>query len=203
MDKLIILLLLIAFSPWGRVCAGVPRFLVEGTVYFAGDSTLDIRGERRMAIPRGRKSVEIVDCAYTRQARVCRKIEAGALDSVTVWIPTAPERRHRVANLPDYGWCLHLGGDEQLSVLAYCKKGYRVAGNGGIWCRGKFVVLIKTPDGIKCYDNPGKMANGKFREEVAAYAAHDSALRQLILDSRTTRLKTIRMLELLSSTDNK
>lgn len=176
------------------IVAGVPRYLVEGSIYFQGDSIVNAEKPRMMAIPRGKRPVEIVSDAYTHSARVQCKIKAAGADSVVVWSPTTPGRRHRITMIPGYGWCLFLGGD-RLSVFAFCKKGYHVSGNGGVWCRGKFVILVKTPDGIEKFDNPSKMANDKFRKHIADLAIGDIELYQHILNSRTTRVKTVRLLE--------
>lgn len=150
----------------------------------------------RIKIPKKHDAVVLVENAYTKRVRKGLSIAPADVDSIEVWMPTAPTVRHTIVYFPPYGWCWQLENTPGLCVYAFCKKGYRLWGNGGIQPCGKYILLVVKKGAVTEFSKTWKKADNSFRRKVAALVADDPVLAAEILKSRTRRDKTIRMLRL-------
>lgn len=168
------------------VCAEI---YTESGVTEAADSV-------RIRIPKKHEAVIPVSGAYTKNQKKEETIGAGRTDSVVVWMPTSPEFRHTLIYYEPYGWCWQLEKNSHIALYACCSNGYRLWGNGGMSPCGKY-ILIAVKNGIATeFKKTHKRADDKFRRRVAALVADDPVLSSMILESRTRRDKTLRMLGL-------
>lgn len=147
-------------------------------------------------LPKKHEPITLIENVYTKRAKKGRKIEAEEVDSLVAWMRSSPEFRHTFINLSPYGWCWQLERNPLISLYVYSKKGYRIWGNGGAQACGKYILVI-VKDGVRTeFKNTHKSANDKFRRELADMVSDDPVLSEMILQSRTRRDKTLRMLSL-------
>ena len=172
------------------------RAMMEGTVYLSGGDTMEMRDSSRIAIPMKKKPLMIMEHAYTARQKVADRVEPTRVDSVVLWNSLAPQRRHTLCYLPDYGWCWILERGPRIRVYAFAPKGYYIGGNGGMWYMGKGCILVEKDGTITRFDKTNKASDRKFRERIAAMVADDPALVERLLSSNRRRDKALRMMSL-------
>lgn len=148
-----------------------------GRVYLYSGAHLGTAGDEvRIGTPVKNKKLEIIDNAYTKKSKISARIEPELVDSVVMWAPTAPDRPHTFRHIKGYGWCWLLESNRHLTVYCFSPKGYFFAGNGGLWTRGKGVLLV-VKDG-KTYDfgRPDKKVNDSIRRRLKTLVADDAEL---------------------------
>ena len=150
----------------------------------------------RIRIPKKHEAVIPISGAYTKNQKKEETITAGQTDSVVVWMPTSPEFRHTLIYYEPYGWCWQLEKNSHIALYAYCSNGYRLWGNGGMSPCGKYILVAVKNGVVTEFKKTHKRADDKFRRRVAALVADDPVLSSMILESRTRRDKTLRMLGL-------
>lgn len=190
----IVTVLLLVFSIFPAE-ARIKGPFVSAEIY--GESGVTVAADSvRIRIPKKHEAVVPVSGAYTKNQKKEEPIAAGRTDSVVVWVPTSPEFRHTLIYYEPYGWCWQLEKNSYIALYAYCGNGYRLWGNGGMSPCGKY-ILIAVKNGIATeFKKTHKRADDKFRRRVAALVADDPVLGSMILESRTRRDKTLRMLGL-------
>lgn len=146
--------------------------------------------------PRKEKKLEIIDRAYTRQSNVGNRIVATDVDSLTLWVATAPDRPHRFRFVRDYGWCWLLEHTPYLTVYCFSSGGYHFAGNGGLWLRGKGTLLVVKDGVIYNFGRPDKKADEKFRRQMDSLVADDAELTDYIRKAKGRRDKILRRLSM-------
>lgn len=163
---------------------------------YTGSEEIIATDSVRIKIPKKHEDIVLVNDAYTKRAQKGRLIAADGIDSVVVWMPTAPDIRHTIVYFKPYGWCWLLEKNPWITVLAVCKNGYRMWGNGGMAPKGKYKLVV-VKNGITTeFKNTARMADDKFRKKVAAIVADDPVLTGTILRSHMRRDKTLRTLRL-------
>ena len=167
---------------------------VYGVVYLASGDSIVADGVTRVGMPVKHKPLAIVDSAYTASVRIARRLVPDSVDSVRVWVPTAPEHTHTLCYFPEYGWCWLLNRGPRISVYFYSPKGYRIAGNGGMWARDKSVMLVVKDGRIFRFKNTHRYVNARFLRDLSAMVADDSALAAEVLSLRGRRDKVLRIL---------
>ncbi len=161
--------------------------MVPAKVFLSSDDTLCTAGALHIGIPRGDKPLQVMEGAYTRSQRIAEHIDPATVDSISLWARTAPERKHT----------LQLDKGKAITVLAFCKKGYRIGGNGGMGVRDKHSMLImKNGTVIAKFDKTDKNSDDKFRKKLITMVADDAVLTDMIATSRGRRDKLLRLLSL-------
>lgn len=167
-----------------------------GCVYLSSGDSIVADGDTRIGAPEKKKKLEIIDRAYTRQSNVGNRIVATDVDSLTLWVPTAPDRPHRFRFVRDYGWCWLLEHTPYLTVYCFSSGGYHFAGNGGLWLRGKGTLLVVKDGVIYNFGRPDKKADEKFRRQMDSLVADDAELTDYIRKAKGRRDKILRRLSM-------
>lgn len=171
--------------------------MVPAKVFLSSGDTLCTVGALHIGIPRGDKPLQVMEGAYTRSQRIAEHIDPPTVDSISLWARTAPERKHTLRFVNGYGWCWQLDKGKAITVLAFCKKGYRIGGNGGMGVRDKHSMLImKNGAVIAKFDKTDKNSDDKFRKKLITMVADDPVLTDMIATSRGRRDKLLRLLSL-------
>lgn len=167
-----------------------------GRVYLSSGDVIEASGQTRIGSPEKKKKLEIIDDAYTAKGRIGSRLAPEEVDSAVIWAPTAPGRPHTFDFIEGYGWCWRLEHSPHIAVYCFSPKGYHFAGNGGLWVRGKGVMLV-VKDG-KTYDfgRTDKKMDSGVRRRAAELVADDSALAERMLESSGRRDKVLRKLVL-------
>lgn len=170
--------------------------LVNGDIYLSAGEIIHARDNVRIVIPVGKKPLRVVENAYSASQKDIQRILPEEVDSIVVWISTAPERPHLLRFLAGIGWCWRLENGRLISVYSFSKKGYGLGGNGGMWARRKSQIIIDKKGEIYKFDKPGAYANSKFIRRAASIAEGDTGLVEMIQRAHTTRDKILRTLSL-------
>jgi len=170
--------------------------LMPGIIYLSNGEVSEVCGSKRVAIPFKHRDLLVLDQAYTHNQKIGRRINPADVDSVVMWNVSSPDYRHTIRYLKDLGWCWQREKAPGLTLYAFCPKGYFIAGNGGMWCRGKNVAIVDKDGTLHRFPKTDKKSNDSFRRQVAALVEDDPELAQKILSSRLRRDKTLRMLAL-------
>lgn len=120
------------------------------------------------------------------------------VDSLVVWSSTSSERPHTISYIVNYGWSWQLENGRFIRIYCFSPKGYYISGNGGMWVRGKSIVIVEKNGIVSTFNNPTKQADAKFRRQLASLVADDPVLVAMINESRGRRDKILRMLSLYS-----
>lgn len=180
----------------GGVYAKKKPVALCGCVYLSAGDSIMADGDTRIGAPEKKKKLEVIDRAYTRASKVGSKIDPVDVDSMKLWVPTAPERPHRFRFVSDYGWCWVLEHTPYLTVYCYSSDGYHFAGNGGLWVRGKGTLVV-FKDGVTYnFGRPDKKADGKFRRQLESLVADDPELTDYIRNAKGRRDKILRSLSM-------
>lgn len=170
---------------------------VCGRIHLKSGKVIEVADSNRIGTPAKKHSrLVIIENAFSKAAKDGETFEGAEVDSVNIWQRTRTDRVRTLLYEPDYGWCWKLEGAGGLTLCVFSGDGYFLAGNGGMSARGKSIYLVKKDGKIYEFDKVDKMADDAFRRQIAAFVADDEALRSKILESRLTRIKTLRMLGL-------
>ena len=170
---------------------------VCGRIHLKSGKVIEVADSDRIGTPAKKHSrLVIIENAFSKAAKDGDTFEGEEVDSVNIWQRTRTDRVRTLLYEPDYGWCWKLEGAGGLTLCVFSGDGYFLAGNGGMSARGKSIYLVKKDGKIYEFDKGDKMADDAFRRQIAAFVADDEALRSKILESRLTRIKTLRMLGL-------
>ena len=159
------------------LCIGVPQAegakvmqQVCGRIHLKSGKVIEVADSNRIGTPAKKHSrLVIIENAFSKAAKDGDTFEGAEVDSVNIWQRTRTD-------------CVFSGD------------GYFLAGNGGMSARGKSIYLVKKDGKIYEFDKGDKMADDAFRRQIAAFVADDQVLSRMILESRLTRIKTMRML---------
>lgn len=165
-----------------------------GKVYLRSGDSIVADGTTRIAPPVKNKKLEIIEQAYTRQSKVGDKIAPESVDSVVLWVPTAPERPHTLRYVDDYGWCWEVDGNPWLTVYCFTPKGYFFAGNGGVWTRGKGEMLVVKDGKTYNFGKSDKKVDDSMRRRLESLVADDTELTAYIRNARGRCDKIVRSL---------
>lgn len=170
---------------------------VCGRIHLKSGKVIEVADSNRIGTPAKKHSrLIIIENAFSKAAKDGYTFEGAEVDSVNIWQRTRTDRVRTLVYEPDYGWCWKLEGAGGLTLCVFSGDGYFLAGNGGMSARGKSIYLVKKDGKIYEFYKGDKMADDAFRHQIAAFVADDEALRSKILESRLTRIKTLRMLGL-------
>lgn len=197
-DKILKMLLttaLMAFLGVMHADAAKVRQQVCGRIHLKSGKVIEVADSNRIGTPAKKHSrLVIIENAFMKAAKDGDTFEGAEVDSVNIWQRTRTDRVRTLLYEPDYGWCWKLEGAGGLTLCVFSDDGYFLAGNGGMSARGKSIYLVKKDGKIYEFDKGDKMADDAFRRQIAALVADDQVLSRMILESRLTRIKTLRML---------
>ena len=197
-DKILKMLLttaLMAFLGVMHADAAKVRQQVCGRIHLKSGKVIEVADSKRIGTPAKKHSrLVIIENAFMKAAKDGDTFEGAEVDSVNIWQRTRTDRVRTLLYEPDYGWCWKLEGAGALTLCVFSDDGYFLAGNGGMSARGKSIYLVKKDGKIYEFDKGDKMADDAFRRQIAAFVADDQVLSRMILESRLTRIKTLRML---------
>ena len=197
-DKILKMLLttaLMAFLGVMHADAAKVRQQVCGRIHLKSGKVIEVADSNRIGTPAKKHSrLVIIENAFTKAAKDGDTFEGAEVDSVNIWQRTRTDRVRTLVYEPDYGWCWKLEGAGGVTLCVFSGDGYFLAGNGGMSVRGKSIYLVKKDGKIYEFDKGDKMADDAFRRQIAAFVADDQVLSRMILESRLTRIKTLRML---------
>lgn len=165
-----------------------------GRVYLASGDSIVSDKELHIGVPTGKKKLDIIDKAYTKKSNISRKLTPEEVDSAVLWVPTAPYRPHTFRFIDGYGWCFQLEYNPYIAVYCFASKGYHFAGNGGIWMRGKAVLLVVKDDMTYNFGKPHKKVNTPFTHQLEGLVADDPKLLNYIKSAKGRRDKVLRSL---------
>lgn len=190
--KIIAICILVSFS------ATPQKNILNGIIYFSADSAISATDTLGVEMPHKHKPVRLISGPYTGHQKIKEKIAPQLIDSLVLWSRTAPSLPHTLEYINKYGWCWLLDHGNHISVYSYSPKGYHIGGNGGMWNIKKSTIIVKKGDTFYLFPNPAKLANDKFRRQLANLVADDPVLVKMIMQSSYRRDKTLRMLSLYS-----
>lgn len=170
-----LLLLSAALFPGGNLQAKKLQAIC-GRVFLQSGDTIEAVGETRLTPPAKHKKLEIINNAYTKRRKVASRLKPETVDSAVVWSATSPEHPHTLIYLKDYGWCQQLEHNDHITVCCFSPKGYFLSGNGGIWMRGKGVMLVVKDGEIYNFGKTYNKINNSARRRLETLVADDPAL---------------------------
>ncbi len=170
--------------------------LMCGKVYLSGGDVVELNDSYRIAMPVKKKQLCLVENAYSSRQKVSQRISPETVDSIVLWNATSPAHTHTLRYIPEFGWCWQLEKATGIAVYAFSPKGYHISGNGGMWTRGKSIMIVDRNGTLHRFSDHSKNANDKFRQQVADMVKDDPVLVSKIVSSRYRRDKTLRMLGL-------
>lgn len=176
------------------LCAGKTPVGLCGRVYLCSGDTIAADGDTRIGVPSKSKKLEIIEHAYTKAAKVSRRIATEEVDSVVLWTTTAPERPRTFRFVKDYGWCWRLEWNSWLTVYCHSPKGYYFAGNGGLWLRGKGSILVLKDGRTYNLGRYDKKLSAKARRQAMELVADDAALSAYLNSAHGRADKVLRSL---------
>lgn len=166
-----------------------------GRVYVhSGDSIVADRDGVRIGVPVKHKKLDIIENAYTKNSEISTRLKPEEVDSAVLWAPTSPERPHTFRYIKGYGWCWQLESNRHITVYTFSPKGYHFAGNGGLWMRGKGVLLVVKDGKTYEFGRPDKKVNDSMRRRLAALVTDDAELSSYFMNARGRRDKILRNL---------
>lgn len=171
-----------------------PPVGVCGRIYLSSGDSIVAEGETRIGVPVKTKKLEIVERAYTKSSKVGRKISPDSVETVVLWVPSAPGRTHTFSFIKDYGWCWQLERGPHIAVYCFASHGYHFAGNGGLWTRGKGTLVVCKDGKTYNFGRPDKKMSDKVRREIEQIIADDAELCAYIRQARGRRDKVVRSL---------
>lgn len=189
-----ILAAILSFTVSGTAYARKIPTALCGKVYLTSGDSIVADGTTRIAPPLKNKKLEIIENAYTRRSKVGDKLAPEAVDSVVLWVPTAPERTHTLRYVGDYGWCWEIERNPYLTVCCFSPKGYFFAGNGGVWTRGKGVMIVIKDGKTYNFGKSDKKVDGNMRRRLESLVADDADLTAYIRKARGRCDKIVRSL---------
>lgn len=178
--------------------AAAQRNILSGIIYLSADSAISATDTLGVEMPQKHKPLRIISNPYTGHQKIKEIIATLLINSLVLWNKTAPLLTHTLEYIHPYGWCWLLDRGKRISIYDYSPKGYYIGGNGGMWAIKKSTIIVKKGETFYLFSNPTKLANDKFRRQLATLVADDPVLVEMIMQSSYRRDKTLRMLSLYS-----
>lgn len=176
--------------------------LLEGVVYLKTGEQLRFTDADRIELPRKQNALRTFRDVF-RKTRRRTAYRTEEIDSVVVWHPRTPDRRHTF--LPTRaGWCRIYFSTPLLRALIYSRKGYTIYAGGGtasyvrdglLGSSAIELYLQRLPDGeLQAVGRLNSKTTDLFRRRIADFVADDPELAGRILRSNTSRDKTVGLL---------
>lgn len=178
--------------------------LVKGRIYLKDGSVIECDKNDRLKIPKRSRKVKLFRRAFYKDKHK-ETYTFESIDSIICWHASAPQYLRKFIPSPKAGWLWVYIDTPHICVGVYSKKGYGIASNGGIevfvrqryFSSSRTAYYLRKANDIDFCDvgSTKRKARKKFRKRIAEYISDDPILAEYILRSRTSRNKTILMLE--------
>ena len=167
---------------------------VCGCVYLHSGDSIMANDSVRVKIPKKRNRLELIDNAYTNNNKIQTKLNPEDIDSLVIWSATAPERKHTLRYIAEFGWSFEAEHTPYVEVYCFASKGYSCSGNGGFWMYGKCKIYIIKNGEIYKFGEPHKWVDKKMRARLEALVADDARYAEYIKSAKGRRDKVLRSL---------
>lgn len=178
--------------------------LVMGKIYLKDGTVIECGKKDRMKIPKRSRNVRLRRNAYYRDKTI-EVFKRNDIDSIIAWHPSTPEHTRKFVVSDRHKWMWVYFETPHIGTYIYSAKGYGIEGNGGIEIFKRVGTLFSTrtiyylkKDGTDKFMSigPTEPRFGKrFRRNVAEYINDDPVLAEEIRESKTSRNKTVLMLQ--------
>lgn len=192
----LLLIICVALVSGNEIHARKIHTSMYGRIYLSSGDSIIADGELRVGVPTKKKKLELIEKAYTKDSRVKSRLDPAEIDSVVIWVPTAPERTHSFRFVEGYGWCYEAERTPYVSVYCFAPKGYRLAGNGGIWMLGKSKMLVVKGKETFEFGKPSAMLSNKMRKKLKAIVSDDPYYCDFVMAAKGRSDKILRSLKM-------
>ncbi len=164
--------------------------LMCGKVYLSGGDVVELNDSDRIAMPVKKKQLCLVENAYSSRQKVSQRISPETVDSIVLWNATSPGHTHTLRYIPEFGWCWQLEKATGIAVYAFSPKGYHISGNGGMWTRGKSIMIVDRNGTLHRFLTIRKtrMTNSDSRLPIWSRMTPFSSVKSYRPDTDATRL---------------
>lgn len=151
--------------------------LTDATVYLKDGTTDQYSGATKLSMPYRSDALQRVENTYTKKQKKAGEIPLVTVDSVVMWLPTQPDKRHTFIFVPNYGWCSLLDKTRQSTAYLYSDGGYQIRPDGGLWFFNTQKLIVEDRDGrTSDLKNPYGMKPDEFALKLSEISGGDTGL---------------------------